>query len=427
MTAEIAIYNAHGIALAADSAVSIFDSQKIYNSVNKLFMLSKNRPVAIMIYNAATMLRVPWETIIKSFRRELGTKSFDHLEQYADEFWSYIEQRPEWFPNKDQENFIAEQTQHTLYTLRNEFIKGVNESGTSAKDTKALEAVIHHIITRKLTDVSALEYCENFSVHDVIACEKHYSNLFEQLAEEVFEGVYLSIMTPSDRKKLMTICAITLTKKPFDLYSGIVIAGYGEAEIFPKIASYQVGMFANNKLRKFYDHKKSNLRDKEFTARIIPYAQDDVAITVIKGVSPDANQLIVQLLEHIPNIADLIPNDTLTNNKTIDDGIRRRLKDLLTTNISKIIDAYYRGIYDTGTQPILEMLEVLPKDELAVMADTLVNLTAFKRRMSTSKESVGGPIDVAIISKGDGFIWSKRKHYFKPELNPHFFHNYYQE
>lgn len=39
--------------------------------------------------------------------------------------------------------------------------------------------------------------------------------------------------------------------------------------------------------------------------------------------------------------------------------------------------------------------------------------------------TVGGPIDVAIISKGDGFIWIKRKHYFKKELNPQFFEGYF--
>lgn len=38
-------------------------------------------------------------------------------------------------------------------------------------------------------------------------------------------------------------------------------------------------------------------------------------------------------------------------------------------------------------------------------------------------ETVGGPVDVAVITKGDGFIWVERKHYFKPELNTHFFRN----
>ena len=61
------------------------------------------------------------------------------------------------------------------------------------------------------------------------------------------------------------------------------------------------------------------------------------------------------------------------------------------------------------------------------MAEALVSLTSFKRRVSADAETVGGPIDVALISKGDGFIWIKRKHYFKPELNYTFFQNYFKE
>ena len=38
--------------------------------------------------------------------------------------------------------------------------------------------------------------------------------------------------------------------------------------------------------------------------------------------------------------------------------------------------------------------------------------------------TVGGPIDVAVISKGDGFIWIDRKHYFEREKNEHFFDDY---
>jgi hypothetical protein len=34
---------------------------------------------------------------------------------------------------------------------------------------------------------------------------------------------------------------------------------------------------------------------------------------------------------------------------------------------------------------------------------------------------------VVVISKGDGLIWMRRKHYFRPELNPHFFTNYFRE
>ena len=82
---------------------------------------------------------------------------------------------------------------------------------------------------------------------------------------------------------------------------------------------------------------------------------------------------------------------------------------------------------ESHIDPITNIVSILPKDELALMAETLVNLTSFKRKISEDEETVGGPIDVAVISKGDGFIWIKRKHYFKPELNSQYFINKHRE
>ena len=61
------------------------------------------------------------------------------------------------------------------------------------------------------------------------------------------------------------------------------------------------------------------------------------------------------------------------------------------------------------------------------MAEALVNLTSVKRKVSLEEETVAGPIDVAVISKNDGFIWIKRKHYFEAALNPQFFVRFRKE
>jgi hypothetical protein len=50
------------------------------------------------------------------------------------------------------------------------------------------------------------------------------------------------------------------------------------------------------------------------------------------------------------------------------------------------------------------------RQDLAKMAESLVNLMAFLMRMSVDQsETVAEPIDVAILSKGDGFMWIKQK------------------
>lgn len=63
----------------------------------------------------------------------------------------------------------------------------------------------------------------------------------------------------------------------------------------------------------------------------------------------------------------------------------------------------------------------MPKPELAELAEALVSITSMKRRFSTERETVAGPIDVAIISKTEGFVWVKRKHYFSRDINPGYF------
>src|SRR5437868_4983841 len=68
MTSEVVVMNSLAVALAADSAATVTDGHedKIYNSANKLFMLSKHQPVGIMVHNNSSLLGIPWETIIKT-------------------------------------------------------------------------------------------------------------------------------------------------------------------------------------------------------------------------------------------------------------------------------------------------------------------------------------------------------------------------
>jgi hypothetical protein len=59
--------------------------------------------------------------------------------------------------------------------------------------------------------------------------------------------------------------------------------------------------------------------------------------------------------------------------------------------------------------------------------ESLIYLTYLQKRITFAAEDVGGAVDVAVISKGDGFIWIKRKHYFKNELNRHYLKNYFKD
>ena len=55
-------------------------------------------------------------------------------------------------------------------------------------------------------------------------------------------------------------------------------------------------------------------------------------------------------------------------------------------------------------------VSALPRQDLAKMAEALVNLTAFLMHMTADQdETVAEPIDVALLSKCDGFTWVRHK------------------
>ena len=64
MTAEVLVMNKHGVALAADSAVTT-QGRKVYNSANKLFRLSKKSAIGILVYQNSSLNGIPWELLIK--------------------------------------------------------------------------------------------------------------------------------------------------------------------------------------------------------------------------------------------------------------------------------------------------------------------------------------------------------------------------
>jgi hypothetical protein len=63
MTAEIAIINRSGIALAADSAVTV-GRERVWKSANKLFSLGPHNSIGVMVYNSGDFIGFPWEIII---------------------------------------------------------------------------------------------------------------------------------------------------------------------------------------------------------------------------------------------------------------------------------------------------------------------------------------------------------------------------
>ena len=254
---------------------------------------------------------------------------------------------------------------------------------------------------------------------------RKYLKIFEQVIGLVFQKLPLSATA---NRQLRRTCVALLTRDTSRIgsnSSGVVIAGFGEDDLYPSLVSYDAEYVANDRLK--YNHDRSANVSPRQSAALIPFAQSEMVVNFMAGITPAYRNI---LEEYLSTIFDKYPDELI---KEIPNLTVAKKADLLTKlkqagNTEAL--AFWKKIEDwsqeNNVDKVLNAVSVLPKDELASMAKSLVNLTSFRRRVTLDAETVGGPIDVAVISKGDGFVWIERKHYFGHPDNPHFLSNYYR-
>ncbi|WP_425388856.1 hypothetical protein, partial [Devosia elaeis] len=145
MTSEICVMNRLAVVLAADSATTVTQStaegtqQRYFKGANKIFQLSHHHPVGLMIYDSADILNVPWEIVVKEFRSHLGTKSFNGLSGYAEEFFGFLQGNPRLFPEAVQRDRYL---QAARTASLNAFLPQDTKPDEAARRTLADEALL---------------------------------------------------------------------------------------------------------------------------------------------------------------------------------------------------------------------------------------------------------------------------------------------
>lgn len=421
MTAIVGTLNKRGIAIAADSAATYSTSamNKITNNANKIFELSKKHPVGIAIYNNLDFHGIPWEVIFKTYRDvHLRERSFPMLKEYAEDFWTYLHSFVLTKVSiEDQKAQIA----YLAHQLKEESIATAKDNLKLKKldfDSTSLFSEIIQFLTKLSEDYKLHSRTSEFNSYEI--------SQFQDYASEVIDSILSDLTQDSACPKtfretfLSTLFSIiTADTIVYLSQTGLVFWGYGEEELFPSYYHYEVSLAFDNKIKyvELSNYEVSNQKN----ACVAPFAQTDVANTVVRGIDQKLRDTINNNLQNAfndfrNNIVDVLFKASAP--ETLLDALRNIDISNQTTPFISFLNEYILKNY---IDKLLNTVAFLSKEDLADMAESLVRMTCLKRHITTDEESVGGPVDVAVITKGDGFIWIKRKHYFDRELNPHYF------
>lgn len=418
MSAGICIMNKTAIALAADSAVTIGPHLAIHNSANKLFAISKIAPVGAIVYASAELMGIPIEIIVKQYKRKLELSTFPTLQEYVNSFLAFLTEETTLFHfSANEKAYITQVYVDLLYGLNGDYQRLIKTKIDSVqRDLTAAELTA---IQREAT----LATCQFVNELDDIPgfCQSNYIQaIYSADVEDYIQNNYPWV--PNELFIPLCNAVYKIYDKQFfrNGYVGIAFAGYGDSEIFPRMAHVHISGIINNQVR-FYTKEVVEI-DETQTATITPLAQTDVMQTFLFGINDS----------FIADLGNEIPIQINACLESLDDtwfasGKKEDVRSALNSTTAQIIRQLISNAQTKYLFPITNSVATLPIEELSLLAESMINITSLRRKVALDDNigTVGGPIDVAIISKSDGFIWLKRKHYFDQKYNPQYYYSHY--
>ena len=309
MTAIVGILNKRGIAIASDSAVTFTNAiqevaiqnknekvisvkDKVVNSGDKMLRLKDNQPVAVMIVGNSLLTKLPWDVIVRWYRKQNDSSGFPKLEDYVQQFKVFVDS----------------------------------------------EIIASHI------------------KNDVVFKEN----------ERTF----------------------------------LVFAGYGEDEAYPSICQYEVTGINKSKLQ--WQLSGSANISGEQESNIFTSGQSDIIDAIELGIQNERIGVIRKRFQTL--IEDLLTQNLLDSliGKIDYPTIRQEVADL---------------IRESGKEHLRQHLEAIKQFDLqkmACLAENLIKATELHRKITFRQEGVGGLVDLAVITREDGFQWLNRKSWYEP-------------
>ena len=309
MTAIVGILNKRGIAIASDSAVTFTNAiqevaiqnknekvisvkDKVVNSGDKMLRLKDNQPVAVMIVGNSLLTKLPWDVIVRWYRKQNDSSGFPKLEDYVQQFKVFVDS----------------------------------------------EIIASHI------------------KNDVVLKEN----------ERTF----------------------------------LVFAGYGEDEAYPSICQYEVTGINKSKLQ-WQLSGSANISDEQ-ESNIFTSGQSDIIDAIELGIQNERIGVIRKRFQTL--IEDLLTQNLLDSliGKIDYPAIRQEVADLIRESGKDHLRQH------------LEAIEQFDLQKMACLAENLIKATELHRKITFRQEGVGGLIDLAVITREDGFQWLNRKSWYEP-------------
>lgn len=414
MTLIVWVGNKNALAFAADSIGSVQHEEGVkWYIVNKLFELTSSDPIWVATAWNSDFWWLLLEVIIKDFRKKLGDKRKKTLEEYVILFLDHLKSA-DYIKGDNNELFLKillKKFLSRIAKIRNEGMEIImQDPDIDPKDVNTVKKVLSAYISACLSNDYELISSQKELFGMPVYTWEQFDEEYKNVPSNILETLFCSPGTKNYellKRNILSIINKDAFLHLFGDWSELIFFGFWEEDFFPKVFSinlyYKIDEEVVFSLNDVYTIKSDGF--------IKAYAQ-----------SEDVENSILWIGDGIKNEICKTIEQKLTKNKKI--GILDQEKyNFINDSIAEALDE----IREKNLTELSLSARFLSKTELWQIAENFVGIGSMKKRINLGNETIWWPIDVAIVTKSDWFIWIKRKHYFDAENNYHYFNNLWRK
>jgi hypothetical protein len=360
----------------------------------------------------ADILGHPWEHLIEHYQKKVKPREFAHVRDYTASFTGMLDNLEEFFPKaRQKDDFKRLLASVFRYILQ--LGQYLRESGGADRASMSDTQILEEAISRVWRDY---QFRDDGSPRGDLKCfppgfaaqvTRDYGQTINELIAYGFQPFGLGQPT---LQKLREIAVFAVVKDLFlEDVTGLVFAGFGSEERYPVVVTHFLSAIVGGIVKRA--EASVDAIDGDVRSKIRVFADSEVTNAFIRGIDFNLERRVYGIMQLLmQSLVDQVVGAFGNIDAAQREDVRRRFQADL---VPQYFNAFRGMIGDyqqqTFINPVLRVLEIAARDELAETARELVSLNVFKKRIMAQKQTVGGAIDVAVISREGGFQWYNKQ------------------
>lgn len=418
MTAVVGILNKRGAAIAADSAVTRGRGYKYTKNGNKMVRMSNIVPISVMLTGNGAFLRTQWDIIIRHYRQHRGDVVHETVEACVHDFFKYIADNHLFSEQDIVEQHIKENIQDLFEHADQEvdFPSCERDEDGKLETPKAYQKAFLKMLSDYRKRRSKDGVCPQFKDYTLEQFHSYAGKLVENFLSGkcyeddsmFFQGMYPKNVIDAISGDFEQTLMVMLTSRRHD--ANLIFTGFGQEQKYPSLVSATVFEGFDNRVNYHIRPQDIICISDETPVAICPFAQSDVVESILRGVHVEFAKTIQQEQKDVFSFGGIFTIEDDENVPALD--FHRMLSEIKVDDLEKkFVKAGIRFL-DKNQKEWEKALEGYDLLAMAALAQSLIDLTGFHRILHFEPEGVGGPVDLAVITKNEGFTWLSRKSWY---------------